>query len=56
MTAEPPAVPVEDLRALVEDWRESQADCDLPRSGLTDEGYVFKECADELEERISKYE
>lgn len=37
---------------LVEEWREHQEDCNLPRSGLTNEGHIFKECADELEELI----
>jgi len=51
-----PTVPVSDLRELVETWREDQARCDLPRSGLTNEGVMLKECADKLEELVAEYE
>ena len=50
------SVPVEELRELVEVFREGQARCDLPRSGLTNEGVVLKECADKLEELVEQYE
>jgi hypothetical protein len=51
-----PMVPVSELRPIIEDFREDQAQCDLPRSGLTNEGVIFKECADKVEELVEKYE
>jgi len=51
-----PMVPVSELRPIIEDFREDQAQCDLPRSGLTNEGVIFKKCADKVEELVKEYE
>jgi hypothetical protein len=44
--------PNEELRELVEELRERQKECTLASSGITGEGAVYKECADELAEVI----
>ena len=37
---------------LIEKWRGIVEHETLPRSGLTPEGHIYKECADQLEEVI----
>lgn len=44
----------QELLALIDKWRYSQENQTLPRSGLTNEGEIYKQCADELESVIKK--
>jgi len=44
----------EALEAQIAEWRDKQERMNLPKSGLTGEGAVIKECADEVEELLQE--
>ena len=47
-------IEVPELEKLVKQWRDKQEESTLPSSGLTGEGHMVKQCADELEQLINE--